>query len=153
VTATAGAAAFGLASPFAAWGLLRQRPRLVYGAAATAAATFLLGAVLVLHPALGRDRSAAALVEDLAEFAERPLILVDVRVPSLTFYLDRVPERIAAGDLAPRLDRSDLPVVVISSAGLARISPEVRVRLREFARSGKLHVFCEVEPSPAPVPR
>ena len=44
-------------------------------------------------PFLGRTHSAAALADTVPELREpRPLVTVEVRVPSLMFYLDRVPE-------------------------------------------------------------
>jgi len=142
--AMAGAAAYAVGALVAVWGLLRQKPRLVYGAAAGATAVFLLAGAIVLHPALGEYRSTGPLVDRVPEMAsDRPTVLVDIRLPSLTYYQDRVPERITSKQLASRLERPDAPVIVIASSDIKRVPMPVLAGLREIARSGKLHVFVE----------
>jgi 4-amino-4-deoxy-L-arabinose transferase-like glycosyltransferase len=142
--AAAGAAAYAVGALVAVWGLLRQKPRLVYGAAAGATALFLLAGVIVLHPALGAYRSAGPLVDRIPELAsDRPTVLVDIRQPSLTYYQDRAPERITSEELASRLERPDEPVIVIASDDIERVPMPVLAGLREIGRSGKLHVFVE----------
>ena len=145
-TAMAGAAAYAVGALVAVWGLLRQKPRLVYGAAAGATAVFLLAGAIVLHPALGAYRSTGSLVDRIPELAsDRPTVLVDIRLPSLTYYQDRVPERITSSELASRLERADSPVIVIASSDIERVPMPVLAGLREIGRSGKLHVFVEGE--------
>jgi hypothetical protein len=75
-------------------------------------------------------------------------VVVDIRLPSLTYYADRVPEWVAGERLGDRLERGDAPLVVIADVDLDRIPKEVRKRLREVARSGKLFVFEPAEAAP-----
>jgi 4-amino-4-deoxy-L-arabinose transferase-like glycosyltransferase len=146
VTATVGAGAYALGATAALWGLLRSQPRLVYGGAAAASGIFLLVASIVLHPALAAARSTGPLVEEVPELAgENPVVLVDIRLPSLTYYLDRVPERITSGELEPRIAEGDSPLLVIASVDLETIPRETMIRLHEIGRSGKLHVFVETD--------
>jgi len=146
VTACIAAVAFGIGGLAALWGLLGQRPRVVYGTAAAAGAVLLLTSVLVLHPAVASYRSTAGLVEEVAELGgDRPLVVVDIRLPSLTYYLDRVPEAIARDDIDSRLDRDDSPILVIALADLERIPRTTLARLREIGRSGKLRAFAEID--------
>jgi 4-amino-4-deoxy-L-arabinose transferase-like glycosyltransferase len=145
-TAAVGSVAFAVGALVAIWGLLRQRPRLVFGAAAAATAVFLLAAAIVLHPALAAYRSTGPLIDRVPALdSDRPTVLVDIRLPSLTYYLDRVPERITADRLASRLDRDDAPMVVIAAVDIERVPMPVLARLRELGRSGKMHVFVERE--------
>ena len=72
----------------------------------------------------------------------RPLVLVGGNKPSLTYYADRVPEKVPGGKLAARLDRGDAPLVVLVDDSDPNAMPvRVRQRLRELARSGKMRVF------------
>jgi 4-amino-4-deoxy-L-arabinose transferase-like glycosyltransferase len=142
--AVAGAAAYALGALVAIWGLLRARPRLVFGAAAGATAIFLLAGAIFIHPALADYRSTGTLVSEIPELAsDRPTVLVEIRLPSLTYYLDRVPERITSGELSSRLDRADAPVVVIAAEDIERVPMPDLARLREIGRSGKLRVYVE----------
>jgi 4-amino-4-deoxy-L-arabinose transferase-like glycosyltransferase len=146
--AAAGGVAYALGALVAVWGLLRFKPRLVYGAAAGATAVFLLIGAIVLHPALADYRSTGPLVEEVPELSsDRPLVLVDIRLPSLTYYLDRVPERITSERLPARLARDDAPCIVMASSDVERVPMPVLAGLREIGRSGKFHVFVESERS------
>lgn len=146
-TGLVGAISYGAGGLVALAGLLRHRPRLVYGAAAVAGAAFLMAGALVLHPAIGRDRSAAPLLEKVPELASgRPVLLIDIDIPSMTFYRDRVSERVPLEELISRLRRPDDPLLVVASADLGRVRPDVLTRLREIGRHGKLHVFEKIHP-------
>ena len=146
ITASVGAAAYGVAGAVALWGLVRQRPRLVYGAAVVGTWVFLMTAVTVLHPALADHRSTRSLVEQVPELSgEAPLVLVDIRLPSLTYYLDRTPERITGDELEARLARGDSPVLIVASVDLERIPRQILMELSEIGRSGKLHVLAKGE--------
>lgn len=137
-----GAGAFGVAALAALYGMLRSSPRIVYGAAALGSITFLLTVVVGLPSFLATTRSAAPLVAALPALqSARPLVLVDMNLPSLTYYADRVPEKVTDEKLAERLDRGDSPLVVLDEADWGRLSARVRSRLREVGRSGKLRVF------------
>lgn len=142
-TETFGAIAFGLAALIALFGLLKSAPRIVYGAAAAGSFSFLLAVVVVSPSILAANRSAAALVAKVPALrTARPLVLVGGRLPSLTYYADRVPERVTGAQLAERLERRDAPLVVVVDDTDPNAMP-VRVRqgLREIARSGKMRVF------------
>ena len=137
-----GAASFGLAGIVALVGLLTSAPRIVYGAAAVGSFTFLLAVVVGAPSVLAATRSAAPLVDAVPALrSARPLVLVDISLPSLTYYADRVPEKVGGRQLGRRLDRGDAPLVVVADNGLDRLPLSVRQRLRELAHSGKLHVF------------
>jgi 4-amino-4-deoxy-L-arabinose transferase-like glycosyltransferase len=137
-----GAAAYGIAAFVSLVGVLRSTPRVVYAAAAVASFTFLLAIVIVAPAVLAATRSAAPLVDAVPALrSSRPLVVVDINLPSLTYYADRVPERISGDRLGERLDRGDAPLVVLADVDLDRLPATVRQRLRELARSGKLRVF------------
>lgn len=145
-----GAAVLGAGATAALGGLLAQRPRLVYGASATACAGLLLAAACLLHPAIGQRRSTRELVSAIPQLASgRPVVTVDMRVPSLTFYLDRPVEVVGLAALGPRLERSDDPLFVAGAADLSRLPDPVRRRLQEIGRQGKYRVF---EKAKEPVP-
>lgn len=146
-----GAVAHGLAALVALWGLLSQRPRLVYGAAAAAMALFLLAAGAVLQPAIAHERSTGYLPDSVPALMDtrRPIVLVGAQRPSLTYYLDRVPERVVPEDLGARLDEPDDPLFVIRSRDLDRLPAAVRDRLREVGHAGEFAVFAKIAP-PAP---
>ena len=149
--ATTGAAAFGLAALGALWGVLRSAPRVVYARR---------GAGDVRVPPRGRSRcssvlattrSAAPLVAMVPAIrSARPLVIVDTLLPSLTYYADRVPEKITgpaareaarARRRAPRRPRRRWTWTS---------SPEVQKQLREVGRSGKLRVFETADVSLTP---
>jgi 4-amino-4-deoxy-L-arabinose transferase-like glycosyltransferase len=149
--AATGAAAFGLAALVALWGVLKSAPRIVYGAAALGSFGFLLAVVVGAPSVFAATRSAAPLVAAVPALrSARPLVLVDTNLPSLTYYADRVPEKVAGRKLAERLDRGDAPLVVLGDVDRDRLSPEVRSRLREVGHSGKLRVFEPVDVSLTP---
>ena len=141
-TAIFGAAAYGIAALVALYGMLKSAPRLVYGAAAAASAAFVLAVVLASPPILAVARSAKPIVDAVPELSTaRPLVLVDMNLPSLTYYTDRVPEKLDGSRLAARLARGDDPLIVMDVADRASLPPEVRDGLHEIARSGKLRVY------------
>ena len=149
--ATTGAAAFGLAALVGLWGVLKSAPRIVYAAAAVGSFAFLLAVVLGAPPVFSTTRSAAPLVAAVPALrSARPLVLVDTPLPSLTYYADRVPERVAGQELAERLDRGDSPLVVLDDVDRDKLSAEVRSRLREVGHSGKLRVFEPADASLTP---
>ena len=150
-TAYIGAAAFGMAALVALYGMLTSSPRIVYGSAAIGSFTFLLAVVVGAPSVLATTRSTAPLVDAVPALRSlRPLVVVDINLPSLTYYADRVPERLVGAELAERLDRGDAPLVVIADIDLDRLPPEVRSRLRELGHSGKLRVFEPVAASLTP---
>jgi 4-amino-4-deoxy-L-arabinose transferase-like glycosyltransferase len=144
ITASAGAAAYAVGGLVALWGLVRQRPRLVYGASVVGTWAFLMIAVVVLHPALAGYRSTRLLVEEVPELSGEPaVVVVDIRLPSLTYYLDKVPETITGDEIESRLARGDSPVLVIASSDLENIPRKALIGWREIGSSGKLHVFAQ----------
>lgn len=142
VLALAGFAIFGVAALVALFGTLKSSPRLVYASAAAGTILFLVVVVAGIPPFLAETRSAAPLVERVPALqSARPLVLVDVNVPSLTYYADRVPERVTGAQLAARLAREDDPLIVIDARDLAALPEELSKRLRETARNGTLRVL------------
>ena len=144
LAARIGAGIYGAGMLVALPGVVARRPRWVWSTAAATAALFLLAGLWVLTPDLVRSRTAAYLVRSVPELqSSRPLVVVAVRVPSLTFYLDRVPEQILHGELQERLDRDDAPVFVLAHPDLHSLAPEILDRLREVGHDGKLVVLEE----------
>jgi 4-amino-4-deoxy-L-arabinose transferase-like glycosyltransferase len=149
--ASTGAAAFGIAALVALWGMLKNAPRIVYGAAAVGSFTFLLAVVYGAPTVLTTTRSAEPLVRAVPALrSTRPLVLVDTNLPSLTYYADRVPEKVTGEKLAERLDRGDAPLVVLEDVDRDRLSEKVRSRLKEIAHSGTVRVFEPVDVSLTP---
>jgi hypothetical protein len=149
-TATFGTIAFGLATLVALYGVLRSAPRIVYGAAALGSFSFLLAVVIVSPSVLAANRSAAVLVAKVPALrSARPLVLVGGHLPSLTYYADRVPERVTGAQLSERLLRGDAPLVfLVNDSDPDAMPVPVRQRLRELARSGKMRVFEPAEATP-----
>lgn len=80
----------------------------------------------------------------------RPLATVEVRVPSLTFYLDRPVKVLEMGDLDDRLARDDRPLLVFVDVDLPAVPDSVADRLEEVGGYGKYLVFEKREPGPPP---
>ena len=140
--AVAGAVCFAAAALIALTAAAFRRPRWVYGAAAGATGTFFLVVILVLFPSLARTRSAGPLIDAVPELsAQRPVVTVEVRVPSLAFYLGRAPELVELHDLGRRLRRDDGALYVFVDVDLPGVRPPVAEALHEVGRQGKYVVF------------
>lgn len=140
--AMGGAALFLAAALMAAFGTYRHRPRLVYGGAVAATAIFLIVVVRLLHPALARTNSAQALIEAVPELrSPRPVVRVEMQLPSLTFYLDRIPEEVDLGDLEARMQRDDGAMYILADVDLPALPAGLRKRLHALGTNAKLHVF------------
>jgi 4-amino-4-deoxy-L-arabinose transferase-like glycosyltransferase len=123
-------------------GLVRRRPRRVWAAVGASAAAFLFIAATLLMPAICASQSSGGLVESLPALrADRPVVVVDMRVPSLTLYLDRIPERIESPQLPRRLDREDDPVVIFADVDLPHVPDAALSRLREIGRHNKFRAY------------
>ena len=146
--ASTGAAAYGIAALVALWGILRTAPRIVYAAAAVGSFAFWVAVAYGLPAVWASTRSAAPLVTAVPALrTNRPVVLVDTNLPSLTYYADRVPEKVVGEKLAERLDRGDEPLVVLDDFDRDRLPDGTRSRLRQIAHSGTLGVF---EPATLP---
>jgi 4-amino-4-deoxy-L-arabinose transferase len=140
-----GTVCFAAAALIALAGAALWRPRWAYGAAASATAAFFLTCVLGLFPVLGRTHSAAALIEAVGALHGRdPIVTVEVRVPSLTFYLDRRIEVLEMSALEDRLDRDDRPLLVLVDVDLPAVPDPTMARLEEVGRHGKYFVFSKI---------
>jgi len=145
-----GAGVFGVAALIALFGMLTSSPRTVYGAAALGSFAFLLAVVVIAPAVLAGTRSAAPLVDAVPALRSvRPLVLVDMNLPSLTYYADRVPEKVTGDKLAARIERGDNPLIVLADEDRDRLPMALRVRLRELAHSGTLRVFEPAGPMAA----
>jgi len=121
---------------------VHRRPRRVWGAVAVGAAVSLAAVFALVLPELAQTRSAAALVGAVPELrSARPVVLVAMRMPSLTFYLDRIPDVVAPESLPQRLAAGDDPLLVVDAQDLAMLDPVLRKRLREVGRHGHDFVF------------
>ena len=150
--AAGGAAIYAAGGIFALVAALRRRPRPAYASAAVSTALFFALGVWVLYPALAERRSAAALIRAVPELASgRPLVTVEVRVPSLMFYLDRVPAVLDMGQLSHRLEQGDRPLLVMAEFDLPALPPALEARLELVGQQGKYVVLQTVEPQgPSP---
>jgi 4-amino-4-deoxy-L-arabinose transferase len=148
VLAFIGSAIFGLAAAVSLYGTLKRAPRIVYGAAAAASIAFLIAVVAGIPPVLAETRSTRPLITQVpALVSARPLLAVDINLPSLTYYADRVPERLSGAQLATRLERNDNPLIVIAESDWSALPADVRAGLREIGHSGKLKVVEPSEPA------
>jgi hypothetical protein len=75
-------------------------------------------------------------------------VLVDRNLPSLTYYVDRVPEKVEGRQLEERLRRGDAPLIVITDRDFERLPLEVQRRLALLGRVGNLAVYEPNSPSP-----
>ncbi len=120
----------------------RRRPPRAYAAAAAAAAITFAVAVALLLPAIGERKSAAGLIREVPALGTgRPLVTVEINVPSLSFYLDRRVEVIELDALDARLEQGDDPLFVLADVDLAAAAHDRGARLRELGRHGKLVVL------------
>ena len=74
------------------------------------------------------------------------LVTVEIRVPSLAFYLDRVPEVLEMHELEERLLRDDAPIFVFADIDVPDVPAGAWERLAEIGRGGK-YVAFEKRPS------
>ena len=133
-------------------GVVRNRPRQVYGFAAAGGGAFLMAVVLMFLPEHGMRRSAFELTEAVPELhGSRPVAVVEMNLPSLTFYLDRVPERVHADGFAARLDVHDDPLLVFDRRDLDALPLTLRARVQIVGAAGK-YVVCEPVDAPVPPP-
>jgi 4-amino-4-deoxy-L-arabinose transferase-like glycosyltransferase len=136
-------------------GLLLRRPRWVWGGAAASSAAFLAAAFLLLVPQIAQTRTSAYLIDEVPALRDdsRSVVAVDMKVPSLTYYLDRVPETVDMKDFRDRLDRPDAPLFVMDEDDLAALPPGIVGSMKEVARQGK-YVVLEKNPirgAPSPL--
>ena len=131
---------------FAFIGVLRHRPRHVYGAGAAASGLFILLIMTIYLPAHARTHSAHPLLEEVPEVSSaRPLVVVGMNLPSLTWYLDEVPERLRVVHLPERLDREDTVTLVLDRRDVPLAGAATLRRLREIGSLGKYVVLEEIE--------
>jgi 4-amino-4-deoxy-L-arabinose transferase-like glycosyltransferase len=140
-TALTGTVLYGLALLVACGGLLSRSPRRVYGAAAVGAGLFLLVASATVFPRVAEERSCRTLATEVPALqSARPVVLVDVRAPSLTFYLDRVPELSSVGAVPARVARGDRPLLLVTQKDLRAVQG-MGLPLRLIHRVGRWSVF------------
>jgi len=146
--APTGAVIYGIGAIFGVAGLILRRPRWVWGGAAASSALFLGAAFWLLVPQIAQTRTAAYLIDDVPELrdADRSVVAVDMKVPSLTYYLDRVPEAVDMKDFERRLAHEDSPLFVFDEDDLVSLSPEVAASLGEVGRQGKYVVLKKIAP-------
>jgi len=144
LTALIGGGAYGAGTLVALPGWIRRRPRWVYASAVVSAVAFLFAALVLLLPGLARNKTSYYLIQAVPELRiERSLVMVAMKVPTLTYYLDRVPEEVEIDDVENRLDDDDDPLFVFDKSDLPDLSPEAVRRLNEIGRDGKYVVFEE----------
>jgi len=154
VVAWVGSAAYGLAMLAALPALLLRRPRRIWSLAAAAQAVFLFAAIGWVPPEISKKRTTAWLIEAVPDLGQgRPLARVDMELPSLTWYLDRIPEEIDLAQLDDLLKSDAGHLYVFDTRDWNRVSSEVQAKLRPVGHQGKYRVFelRPVEPDPARV--
>jgi len=123
-------------------GVYSRRTRRVFAVAGVTGFLLLLLVVVALPRTVAETRSSFHLIEEVPELrGSRPVVVVEMKLPSLTFYLDRVPELLAAEQLADRIRREDGALYVLDEVDRPLIDPEILLRLREVGRRGKFLVF------------
>ena len=148
--AAVAAVAFGLATLAALPALLRRRPLKVWAFAAAAQAVFLFAAIGWVAPEVSRTRTARWLIEAVPDLGQgRPLTMVAMKVPSLTWYLDRIPEEIDLAHLEEDLDREDDPLYIFDTRDWEQVTPEAEAKLRAVGHQGKYRVFELLPAEPA----
>jgi hypothetical protein len=147
-----GAVCFAAAALIATGAIASRRTRWAYAATAGATTAFFFSCVLVLFPALGRAHSAEPLIRAVPALAREPhLFTVEVRVPSLVFYLDRPVPVLNMDQLGRRLERDEPSLFVMVDVDLPAVPDAAVRRLEEVGRHGKYVVFRKKEAAP-PVP-
>ena len=143
----------GIGAGVALAGVLAHRPRITYGAGALAMAVSLGTALAVMPTSLLASNSAAALVEQTPQLRSgRPIVIVDRELPSLTYYLDRIPEKAFTRDLPELLSRADDPLLVMSDRNWDALPPETHASVHVVNRVGKFYVFERARESGANEP-
>ena len=152
--ALAGAAIYGVGTVTSLYGAISRRPRWVYGSAALSMAVLLFVIAFQGFPAIGRERSTALLVEEVPELSSgHPVVTVEMRAPSLVFYLNRRVEVIEMRDLETRIGREDAATYVLADVDLSELPPEARERFREVGRRAKYRVFVPMPVAPESAPQ
>lgn len=89
-------------------GVVRHRPRVSWGSAAATSWAFLAVVAVVFFPAHAESRSSRALVEAVPALRSgAPLAIVDMHLPSLSFYTDAIPTRLTRATLGGWLSAPD----------------------------------------------
>lgn len=153
VAARIGGLALSAGAMVAVAGLVRERPRWTYGASVGAQVGLLVTVLLLVLPVIARQRTSAYLIEAVPVLRDpsRPLVVLAMKVPSLVYYLDRVPEEVDVENLAGRLDRPDKPLIVADEVDLPSVVSIVRDRMGEIGRQGKYVVFEDRTPEQRPL--
>jgi len=142
LAARAGAVLFFGGCGVAIVGLFRRNPRLAYGGAAATSFLFLALVMTTVLPVVGRQRSAASLVEAVPELKAGQLVfVVDMRLPSLTYYLDAIPEPVDMANLAERISVAGRGLLVFDKRDFPQTPESVRDRLEPIGEQGKYQVF------------
>ena len=146
-----GAAVYSAGAVVSGWAAAARRARAAYAAAGITALVFLFVAVWLLMPAISRTRTARHLIDAVPELSTaRPLAVVDMKVPSLTFYLDRIPEQIDMRLLEERLEGEEDLLLVFDEVDLDAAPATAMARLRELGRQGKYVVYETIGSASAP---
>ena len=127
------------------------RARAFTAAVGTVAASLVLqlGVANVVAPRLAERRSSLALIEACPELRRADaVVVVEMRVPSLIWYLDRVPERVMRGELPARAAAADRPLWVFDVDDRVGDLAEATLNWEERARRGKYVVLQEPTAGP-----
>lgn len=142
-TVAGGAAVvYGLAALGSLPTLWRRQPLRVWVLAASAQIVVLFGVVGWVAPQVSQTRTTAWLIEAVPQLAQgRPVTMVDMKLPSLTWYLDRIPVEVELDRLAEVLPDHEGGLFVVDRRDWARAPEELVRRLRTVGQQGKYLVF------------
>ncbi len=144
-----GALVFGIGALFCVGGAVLHRPRIAFGSAAASSGLFLLLLMTIFLPSQGLRRSAFSLVQDVpALSADRPVWVVDTYIPSLTWYLDEVPEKMLSRQVPGRMNGADNPLIVMEKRHYSHLGPDLTRQLREVGSAGKYQVLERIPEAP-----
>ncbi len=136
------AVAYGLATLAALPALWRRRPLPVWILAAAAQVVVLLAVVGWVAPEVSRTRTTAWLIEAVPQLGEdRPVTMVDMKIPSLTWYLDRIPVEVHLDQLDQALRRDEGRLYVVDKRDWAGAPAGLARRVRLVGEQGKYLVF------------
>ncbi len=151
IAALAGAGVYSVAAVVAFIGVLRHTPRLVYGSAAAGSGVFLLLLVTIFLPAHARAQSAKPLLQEVNALEDgRPVAVYNMNLPSLTWYLDHIPEKLTSSTVSERIDDEDDLILVLDRRDVLSLGPSNLRRIREIGSWAKLVVFEEIPRIPVP---
>jgi 4-amino-4-deoxy-L-arabinose transferase len=121
--------------------LYKRRPLVVWKAAAVGQLAFLTIVVIFVPPLLAPNRSSRAVVRAVPLLQEERVTTVDMQVPSLLWYLDRVPDEIPLSRLRAEAELGDGRLYLFDRRDWGELSPEIQANFELIGGAGKYSVY------------